>query len=244
MFVLKATRDQEVKVMYCINCGIELSKGQAVCPICGTKVNHPEFIPDPDLFTYPVNPFRSEAYNIHGLMFVLTMFSLLMAALPLLLEGVLTHRIRWSGYVSCGTVLVYILFLLPLWFQNPNPVIFLPVDFLALGGYLLFIERVTNGGWFLTFAMPIVLLLAAINTAVVALIRYLRRGRLFIYGGGLIAYGGFMMALEYFISITFGVRFIFWSLFPLAAFVFMGLTLITVAIVKPFKESLKRYFYI
>ena len=35
----------------------------------------------------------------------------------------------WFGFVGGGMLLGYIFFALPLWFQKPNPVIFVPCDF-------------------------------------------------------------------------------------------------------------------
>ena len=87
-------------------------------------------------------------------------------------------------------------------------------------------------------------MLAVLITAICALLRYLRRGRLYIAGGSLIALGFFSVYLEFFIYFTFEtIQFVFWSLFPLVAFFILGMMLITVAIVKPFKESLRKYFY-
>ncbi len=230
--------------MYCINCGIELSKGQAVCPICRTRVNHPDFPADPSLATYPARPFQSEEYNRRGLIFVITVIWSLLTVLPVLLEWMLFHEINWSGYVSGSLLLFYILILLPLWFKNPNPVIFIPCDFAAIGLFLLYIDLTLQGRWFLSFALPVVTMLAAIITAICALLRYLHRGRLYIIGGGLIALGLFSVYLEFFIYFTFeSIQFFFWSLFPLISFILLGLMLITVAIVKPFKESLRKIFY-
>lgn len=230
--------------MYCINCGIELTKGQAVCPICRTKVYHPDFPADPALATYPPRPFQSEEYNYRGLMFVITILTSLLTVLPALLEWMLFRTITWSGYASGGIMLFYVLFLLPRWFCNPNPVIFVPCGFAAIALYLLYIDFSLQGGWFLSFALPVVALLAVIATAQTALLHYLRRGRLYIIGGGMIAMGVFSVYLEFFIWYTFEpTKFIFWSLFPLIALVLLGLMLITVAIVKPFKESLRKIFY-
>ena len=230
--------------MYCINCGIELSKGQAICPICQTKVEHSNFPADLELATYPPRPFQSEEYNRRGLLFVVTVIWGLLTILAVLLEWMLFHKISWSCFVSGGLLLLYILWLLPMWFKNPNPVIFLPCDFAAIGGYLLYIELATGGHWFLSFALPVVTMLTLIITAISALLRYVRRGRLYIIGGGLIALGLFSVYLEFFIYFTFEtISFIFWSVFPLVALVLLGLMLITIAIVKPFKESLRKYFY-
>ena len=230
--------------MYCIKCGIELSDGQAICPICKTKVCHPDFPADPALATYPPRPFQSEEYNYRGLLFVITIVMGLLSVLPLFLEWLLFEAITWSGYVCGSIVLFYIIVLLPRWFRNPNPVIFTPCSFAAIAGYLLYINLMLKGNWFITFALPVVALLAAITTTLAALLRYLRRGRLYIMGGGLIAMGAFSVYLEFFIWYTFQPdKFFFWSLYPLIAFVVLGLMLITVAIVKPFKESLRKIFY-
>ena len=46
--------------MYCIKCGAELSDGQKVCPICETKVYHPDIPVVEDKDTYPKKEFVSE----------------------------------------------------------------------------------------------------------------------------------------------------------------------------------------
>ena len=28
--------------MYCVNCGVELADSETVCPLCGTRVFHPD----------------------------------------------------------------------------------------------------------------------------------------------------------------------------------------------------------
>lgn len=230
--------------MYCINCGIELSKGQAICPICKTKVCHPDFPAEQELATYPPRPFQSEEYNTRGVLFVVTVLWAMLSVLPVVLEWMLFRHIVWSGYTSGGLALLYVVFLLPAWFKNPNPVIFAPCDFVAVGLYTLYINYAVGGHWFMSFALPVTAYLALIVTAFCALLRYLRRGRLYIIGGFLIALGVFSVYLEYFAFYTFdSIPFIFWSVFPLVALVMMGLTLITVAIVKPFKESLRKFFY-
>ena len=141
--------------MYCINCGIELSKGQAICPICKTKVCHPDFPADPTLATYPARPFQSEEYNRRGLMFVLTVIWSLLTVLPVGLEWMWFRNIVWSGYVTGGMALIFLLFILPAWFKNPNPVSFVPCDFAGIALYLLYINFATGGNWFLSFALPV-----------------------------------------------------------------------------------------
>lgn len=75
------------------------------------------------------------------------------------------------------------------------------------------------------------MMLGVIFTTMTALLHDLRRGRLYIIGGRLISLGVFSVLLELFIWITF------------LALGVLRMMLMIIAIVKPFKESLQRYFY-
>ena len=230
--------------MYCIKCGAELSDGQTLCPLCGTKVYHPD-IPAEDIPTYPRKEFPSEEFNRKGILFVITILAVLPLTLPIIFEFSLNGTVGWSGYVAGAVLLGYLWLILPLWFRAPNPVIFIPCDFTAAALYLLFIDLRTGGNWFLSFAMPITLTLGLIVTTVVALTRYIRRGWLYIFGGGLIALGGWTVLIEVLLRATFPVNLsVVWSLYPLISLFLLGMMLIVIAIVKPLKESLRKIFFI
>ena len=142
-------------------------------------------------------------------------------------------------------MLSYIIMILPSWFPRPNPVIFIPCDFAALALYLLFIDLYTNGRWFLSFAFPVVGLIALITTAVVALCRYVKRGYFYILGGAIIACGGSLVLLEFFINLTFTLKkFYFWSVYPLIGCTLVGLALIVIGICRPLRESLAKKFFL
>ena len=49
--------------MYCIKCGVELSPGQTVCPVCGTRVYHPDIQPENAVPVYPKKVFQPEEFN-------------------------------------------------------------------------------------------------------------------------------------------------------------------------------------
>ena len=44
--------------MYCVNCGVELQKGVSACPLCGTRVYHPEIQEKPDAPEIGFDDFR------------------------------------------------------------------------------------------------------------------------------------------------------------------------------------------
>ena len=84
-----------------------------------------------------------------------------------------------------------------------------------------------------------------IVTACVALIKYVKRGFLYIIGGGSIALGAFMLLTEFLLVITFeGVNFIGWSLYPLVTLGLFGALLIFLAICRPARQSMERRFFI
>ena len=230
--------------MYCIKCGVKLSEGQTVCPLCETRVHHPDFSITENN-TYPKIPFESEEFNTKGLMFVLTMIFLVPLILPIILELSWHSDVSWSGYVAGGTLIFYFSFVMPYWFKKPNPVIFVPISFALTIGLLLFICIKTGGNWFMPFAFPVAGGLGIIVTAATAVLHYVKKGCLYTVGATLIALGLWTVLLEFDIRSTFNVYTPFyWSLAPLTVLSLVGIMLIVIAIVKPLKESLRRIFFI
>ena len=165
--------------MYCVKCGVELADSEKVCPLCGTRAFHPDMPPQQGQPPYPVDhrP-HTEEVSRSGVLFLLTVLALLSAVLFVLCDWRINGSIVWSGYASGGVALLYVLVALPLWFCRPNPVIFVPIDFAAIGLYLLYINFATGGHWFLSFAFPVTGAIGVLVTAMVALLRYLPGGHL------------------------------------------------------------------
>lgn len=230
--------------MYCIKCGVELSDGQKKCPICQTEVYHPDFLKS-DNDTYPKNDTPPDKFDQKGLMFIVTMVFLIPFLLCLVCDLSVNNGILWSGYAMCGIALAYLVIAFPFWFRRPNPVILVPCDFVGVLGLLFYIDFQLQGGWFLSFALPAVGAIAVIVTTFVAIYRYVKRGRLYLYGGAILALGAYMVLLEILISKVFdgGVRFI-WSRYPLLAMLIIGIMLIVIAVCKPLRMSLKKKFFL
>lgn len=230
--------------MYCIQCGAELSAGQALCPLCNTRVYHPD-IPNEHIPTYPKKEFPSEQVNKKGVMFVLTIFYLIPLILPMLFELSYHREIDWSGYVTGGVILFYLLFLLPIWFDRPSPAIFVPVDFAAAALFLFYVNFATGGTWFFSFALPTVGVLGLIVSAAAILLYYLHHGRLYVVGGMLIALGLYSTMIELLVGYTFDISSpVRWSLFSLVPLFVLGLALILSAIIRPIRDTLYRIFFI
>jgi len=231
--------------MYCIKCGAELADGETSCPLCRTRVYHPDFnVPAGEEF-YPKKKYPDARRKSFFPQIVLTFAFILPMIIVLLCDLQFSVGITWSGYVIGALVIGYVALILPLWFKKPNPVIFVPCSFAAVVVYLLYINFTVNGNWFLSFAFPIAGGIGVIVTAVVTLMRYLRRGRLYIIGGAFAAFGAFILLMEFMLTVTFdGIEFVGWSLYPLTVFILFGGMLIFLGISRTAREAMERKFFI
>ncbi len=231
--------------MFCIKCGAELSDGEKCCPLCKTKVCHPDFPPAADPSTYPENNIPKEEFNRSGILFIITMLFAIPFAVTPICDISISGEITWSGYVAFAVLLVYIIMILPAWFRHSHPIIFTPIDFACVGLYVLYVDLTLDGGWFLSFAFPVILMISLLACAVTILCVTLRRGYLYIFGGASIAAGIIMIFIEFFINITFKLRdYFIWSFYPTVVFTLLGIMLLTIAICRPLRESLHKKFFI
>ena len=229
--------------MYCIECGVRLGEAEKKCPLCSTAVCHPDYINRPGKALYPANKMPAKATNskvLNGAVIILFLIPLFVCfAADLLLNG----KLEWFGYVAGALMVAYIVFAFPMWFRKPNPVIFVPCDFAAAALYLLYIDLATGGAWFLSFALPVTGGLCLITCAVVTLLYYLRKGRLYIIGGAIMALGAFMLLMEFLMGVTFRLPFIGWSIYPLCVLMLFGGLLIYLAINSAAREILERKLF-
>lgn len=231
--------------MYCVKCGVKLADTEKKCPLCGTIVYHPEISQTDASPLYPSKYEPEPQLHPWGALLVITMLFLLAASICLVCDWNFNGIIQWAGYVVGALCVLYVMTVLPSWFRHPNPVVFVPVTFAAIGLYLLYINCTVDGRWFLSFAFPVTAYLGALLTAFITLHRYTRKGALYINGGACIALGGFMLLLEYLLHVNFGLPGIgTWSPYPLIVFMLLGLTLIIIAIVPAFRKSLEKKLFV
>ncbi len=231
---------------YCIRCGVELGAGEEMCPLCHTPVRHPDVTIDPTQKPYPAyqKP-REEPVNHSGALFLLTMLFVLPLVICCLCDLLIHSHLTWFHYVISSMLLLYVVLVLPMWFRHPNPVVLVCVDFIAVALFLLYMDLLTQGGWFLPFALPVTGGAMAIVVTVVTLEKYVHKGHLFIFGGAIIALGGYTMLIEGLVNLVFHVReHLLWSYFPLAACFFIGMSLIVIAMSPSLRESLHKKFFL
>lgn len=226
--------------MYCIKCGVELAEHEKKCPLCGTEIIYPEFIKDAPA-PFPENKTVYRELNRNGFLFILSFLFFTAAALTLICDLSRSQTIVWSGYAAGGIALGYIIIILPMWFKNREPVFFLAADFTSVLLYLYYINQRNDAKWFTSFAMPVVVLLAALTCLSVFLCRYFRQKILYILGGAFILLGGLIVFTEFLIIYTFGLtQRLVWSVYPLTVFVLIGASLLTVAACPKLRHYLER----
>lgn len=231
--------------MYCIHCGVKLADTEKQCPLCGVTVYHPELTRREGEPLYPRQKIPAQQVSTAASKIITTTMFLLPAIITLLCDLKICGGITWSGYVVGALALSYVILVLPFWFRKPNPVIFVPCDFAVIGLFLLYISLATGGRWFLSFAFPVTGGLCLIVTATVTLLRYIRRGSLYVIGGAFIALGAFMPLMEFLMCITFdGMQFGVWSFYPMATLALLGGMLIFLAVFRPAREIMERKFFV
>lgn len=229
--------------MYCINCGVKLAESEKSCPLCNTTVYHPEIKQYEASSLYPKNKIPKTTSNskvLNGTIIIMFLIPLIVCFLA---DIQINGKLEWFGFVAGALGVGYIVFALPLWFKKRNPVVFVPCGFLATGLYLLYINFVTNGDWFLTFAFPVTGGICIIVSSMVTLFYYLKKGKLYITGGAFVLFGGFMLLIEFLMDITFNIHFMGWSIYPLAVLVLIGGLLIYLGINRSAREMMERKLF-
>ena len=228
--------------MYCVKCGVELASSERVCPLCETPVYFPELEENPET-PHPKEGKPNEGNKKRAMCSLITFFFLLVAGICLVCDFNLNGRINWSDIVMGSLLVAYVVLVLPSWFKNPLPAVFVPSDFVAIALLLYYIDFRFDGGWYFSFALPVTIGAAVICCSVSILTYYLKRGRLYIAAGTLIAIGAYSVFIELCLHSAFLIHHThMWSLYPATAFLLAGLMLIVVAIIRPLKEQLYKIF--
>ena len=233
--------------MYCVKCGVELADSEKSCPLCGTAVICPDGLVRAEKESpYPPHPGKiTEGISKIGVLFIMSLAAVILLIICLLADININGQLNWSGYVMFSLVLLYTSCILPLWFNKPNPVIFVPCGFAAAALLLLYISEKTGGTWFLPFGLPTLGVTAVIVTTVVTLTRYVKGGAPYIYGGATIAFGAFAILIEHLTCVSFGIEKMWrWSLYPAISLFIVGFFLLFVGICKPLRRALhKKLFF-
>ena len=228
--------------MYCVKCGVSLQDGVERCPLCGTPVWNPEELVFESRYNTGAMPEKTSDRKPAAI-FLSVVTALAAVAVTIICLGIY-GRLSWGDIVLSSLLLFFIITVLPLWFSDPNPMVFVPVDVAALELFLLFICLRTGGHWFMSFAFPCAGILGIIVIASIALLKYIKKGRYCVLGGAQILLGAFCILLEFFQHITFDTDMFRWSLFASTALFVSGAFLICVGLIPSLRDFVNRFFFI
>ena len=227
--------------MYCINCGVKLADSEQKCPLCNTVVPIPNRPTEQQLYPSNKTPkLMPKSKALSGSLLIILFIPLILTFFSDIHDN---KRLDWFGYVAGALFVAYIVLALPTWFRYPNPVIFIPCDFAAVILYVGYINYALGGTWFWGFALPILIGSALLTCSLITLLYYVKRKRLFIVGGWIMALGLFMLAIEFLIIAQFGFHFTGWSLYPLVTLILLGGMLLYLAINKTAREIIERKIF-
>ena len=230
--------------MYCVYCGVKLQDGAKECPLCRTPVAIAQAPETTEKALYSDR--LPEKEKRHGIALVVWLLTTVMIAVCL---GCLIFCLRtkgeasWSGYVLMSAGLIWMMLLFPLLFRRYRPMIFLPVDFICLAAFLLYICVKNGENWFLPFAFPVTGIACVLTLIGVAIFRYIRQGRLRLLGLYLVLIGASFMLIEFFQHITFVTPMWVWSLYCVCGFGALGLFLFIATLIPPLHAHLRKTFF-
>lgn len=142
---------------YCVNCGVELDATLEKCPLCATKVYHPdkETLVDAEQ-TFPKK--KGEVENVskkEGVIFVSVLF--LTIAITCALLNVLVYNTNWWSVPVCGIcITLWIFFMAAIFCEKITVYGMLLLDAIAIGNCMFLISLITSSNqWFTAIGIPI-----------------------------------------------------------------------------------------
>src|SRR5574344_1461561 len=138
---------------YCVNCGVKLKPSEDICPLCGTPVVNPNAPKETAVPAYPEKVEKIMHINFKNLSKLIVDFLLIIAAVSILCDLIMSHSLSWSRYVFFALIYLccQVTFII-----NKNVYLSLAIDLLATE-FLLFSFSLLSGytRWFTSLAMPL-----------------------------------------------------------------------------------------
>lgn len=233
---------------YCVNCGVELDPSEKLCPLCGVEVINPRQPYDEKAVRpYPtrLDPIN-ERINRHFIAAILSICIAFPAVICVTINLIMNGKADWSLYVAGALAMVWV-FVVPYYlFRKPSfGWMFLP-DIVVILLYLLLIAGMgTDGGWYLTLAMPMTLLTCGLILLIGLLIEYRVLRDFFIPAAILAGIGLLTTGIELIIELyLWGKYLIDWSFFVLIPCLAIAAVFVTIARRQSIREEIRKRLHI
>lgn len=222
---------------YCVNCGVELDKDAARCPLCQTPVVNPVCPVDSTIPpNFPVERREVEPVNRRELALLLTAMLGCAGGCCVLLNVLFWWReMPWAAIVAGACVMLWVWTVVPLLLRRVPSLVLVGLDLLAVAGFLYLIALAVDGlDWLVRLALPI-----WFGCGVVLLFLWYILPRRSILSRCMLVLGGcvvLMLWLELCIDLFLGSYQPMWSIVVAA----VGLTLVLPMLVIRYRPDLRR----
>ena len=198
---------------YCVNCGVELDSSAKKCALCGTQVINPAKAQSEEKNT--TAPFSAQAHipNTVKARFLASLISVIMLVpnmACLLVNLLILKGSFWSAHILSTSALIWVILVLPLFKKSHKAYFMLGFDTLAVGAYtFLLMNAFGVSQWYVTCALPIIVLLSAMVLFYILWVRKKKRSGIlkalaicaetalaFLFSGLLLFFSGVPYAFE------------------------------------------------
>jgi len=232
---------------YCVNCGVELSPGEKMCPLCDVEVINPKQ-PWEENSDRPY-PHRMEIITKHMNKKIFALFSsvilMIILTVPALTNIFINGEISWSLYSSGAAFVLFVWIVFPFYLRRIRIILFFVLDCIAVLLYLLLIEYMSGGNWFLTLGMPISV--AASGFAILMAIIFSKKNNIGLslkFAIISFAIGIFVVMIEFFINLKKSEPlWPTWSLCVLISFILIGIAFVVIEHKNNLKEEIRKRMY-
>ena len=232
---------------YCVNCGVELDKTAAFCPLCHTPVYNPNQPVDQT----SAKPFPTERKEVApsskrpAAILITTVLASVAVCCGVLNQFLLTQR-AWSLYVIGAAIMLWIWTVPPLLARGMHLLLRLAVGIGAVLLYVYLISVDLDGRtWFLGLAAPLILWGGAVLLVLGLVLLVYHRSPITTLTILIGSVGIFLLGVELLVD-----RWLFhawapgWSLVVLVVCVGMVIPLIIIRRVPSLREEVRRRFHL
>lgn len=231
---------------YCVNCGVELAESEKRCPLCHVEVMNPR-APWEEPAERPYSRHVDTVMKRIDRSYFAALAALLLSIpclITMLLDILSNQGLTWSAYVIGAAAMLYVFVLLPFYFKKYHTVMFLSADCAAVLLYLLFIERMNGGRWFMGLGMPITAAASICVIAVALLFVKTRLSLLVKIGAVFTTIGLFVVGTEIITSLdAYGAVRLVWSFYAMIPCAALGAAALILERRKTLKEKIRRRLF-
>ncbi len=230
---------------YCVKCGVELEPGASKCPLCNTPVVLP--FEQTSTFDKPYPVFKPKPKLKIGkgtAMVVVGLILLLPLLITIISDLSINKSFTWSLYVISSLLAFYVI-VASIVMLKEKPLMSIIVIGLDIASFLMFINYMTHGNWYLKFALPLVGLLSVFAVLLAVLLRKHLIKIPTLVSVSMLFVGVVCVVIEILLSLMInGKVVLLWSLYPFSTLFILSLVVWIIFRSKAIVEKLKKKFFI